>query len=191
MNSYLKYCHELYLICPHGMIAPAELPIEIGLMWYNPKTEKITTKRKAIFRKIPMDADLLYYIIMYRLQSDRYPFHSSKADYFREWLAGRENNRQLGRDIRGKLPQEIGRLQNELERYSSMKSQQTLIDEIYRVMRKHGIDCWGIGDIARRLDKALGQCYTTDLETTLRQLDAVVAAVRSIHERNTQQEAEQ
>ena len=190
INGYLKYCHELYIICPHGMIQPAEVPIEIGLMWCNPKTNKITTKRKSLFRHIEPDADLLYYIIMYRLQSDRYPFHSSKAAYFREWLAGRESNKQLGREVTTKMAMEIRRLNDQLDESRGLINQHKLIQEIIEVMKKHGIYTWSHDHIPDDLNKALSKCLLMDMDTTIRQLENVLATFKRINDLNKAQEVQ-
>ena len=179
MTAYLKYCHEFSVVCPYGLIAPTELPIEFGLVYFNPSTGKLVTKRKAQFRRIEVDADLLYYVIMYRLKSDRYPFHNSKAAYFREWLENRDNNRLLGRDIRGKLIEEIRRLNDELDRYAHFKADRVTLEKINAVLDKHGIHYWG-GDISGELDKALTHAYPSELDAVSLQLAAAIKSIEAI-----------
>ncbi len=70
------------------MVQRQEVEENIGLMWYNPETGALTTKKKAVWRNIEIDALMLLYVIMYRLDSDRLPFYSSQAEYWRDgWRA--------------------------------------------------------------------------------------------------------
>jgi hypothetical protein len=105
--GYLPYCHELYFVVPTGLIDRMELPNDIGLMYFNPKTQGLTTKKKAIYRNIEINPDLLLYVIMNRLNSERMPFTSDKAEYFRLWLDGKMSNRGLGLQVSSKLLTEI------------------------------------------------------------------------------------
>ena len=78
--TYEELCNCLYIVCPKGMIERTELPESVGLMYYDPEKKTITTKKKAIYRKIQYSPDLLLYIIYSRLDSDRYPFYSEKQE---------------------------------------------------------------------------------------------------------------
>ena len=183
INQYLKYCHELVIICPHGMIQPAEVPIEYGLMYYNPTTKNITTKRKPIFRRIDVDADMLYYIIMYRLQSDRYPFHGSKKEYFKEWLVEKEERKNIGIKVSGALPDEISRLNTELLRLKNIGEQSQLVEDIKNVMRKHGIDVWRKDKIPEMLDANLSRNYPMEIDLIEKDLEYSLKIIREIKEK--------
>lgn len=184
MNTYLEYCHELYLICPQGLILPTELPVEFGLMYYNPKTKKIVTRRKALFRRIPVNADLLYYLIMYRLQSDRYPFHSSKAEYFRDWLANKEDGKRLGKEVAEKLGKEIRRLNEELDKTRYVREQSALLQQIKDVLKSHGINPWTSSEIPEAINKALSRSCPVDLDLAVIQLEAALKTIKTANERS-------
>ena len=179
MTQYLKYCHELYLVCPQGMIQGTELPIEIGLMWYNKTTGKITTRRKAVWNNIEVDADMLYYIIMYRLQNDRIPFHSDKLEFFNEWIENKDKNHLIGRRIGTKMAMEIERLQDDLDKYSGVKANVQLMQDIHQVMRKHGIRCWQDERLPAELDKALDKTWPDCLDTVVIQLEAALNTIKA------------
>lgn len=182
MTTYLQYCHEMYLVCPQGMIQATELPIEIGLMYYNPQTQKIVTRRKALFRHINISPDFLYYIIMYRLRSDRFPFHSDSAAYFRDWLANKQSNRQLGCHVRGRIAEEIRRLNDEQDKSKMVREQAALVTDIVHVMSKHGLRIWGMNSITQELDRALSKCFLVNLDATVIQLDAALKTVKSLND---------
>ncbi len=61
--TYEELCNCLYIVCPKGMIERTELPESVGLMYYDPEKKTITTRKKAIFRKIEYSPEMLIYII--------------------------------------------------------------------------------------------------------------------------------
>ncbi len=67
-RGYMPYCHQFYFVCPSGLIDRAEVEPDIGLIWFNPSTSNLVTKRKAEHRKIEISTDLLMYVIMNRLE---------------------------------------------------------------------------------------------------------------------------
>lgn len=90
--TYEEICNCLYIVCPKGMIDRTELPESIGLMYYDPEKKTITTRKRAIYRKIEYTPELLLYIIFSRLDSDRIPFFSRPAGIFRG-IRRRENGK--------------------------------------------------------------------------------------------------
>jgi hypothetical protein len=116
MLTYLPLVHQLYLVCPKGMIKPEELPTDIGLIWYNPENKSLYTKRKPPARKIDISMDMLLYIIYSRLDNDRIPFYSSIAEYYRDWTDNKISNKDLGQKVNNKMLSEIRRLETKLSR---------------------------------------------------------------------------
>ena len=78
--TYEELCNCLYIVCPKGIIDRTEIPESVGLMYYDVDKKTISTKKKAIFRKIEYSPEMLLYIIFSRLSSDRYPFFSDKQE---------------------------------------------------------------------------------------------------------------
>lgn len=100
--TYEEICNCLYIVCPKGMIDRTELPESIGLMYYDPEKKTITTRKRAIYRKIEYTPELLLYIIFSRLDSDRIPFFSDRRAYFEAYAAGkRKTGTWRGRSIPG------------------------------------------------------------------------------------------
>lgn len=97
--TYEEICNCLYIVCPKGMIDRTELPESIGLMYYDPEKKTITTRKRAIYRKIEYTPELLLYIIFSRLDSDRIPFFSDRRAYFEAYAAGKTENRDLARAV--------------------------------------------------------------------------------------------
>ncbi len=180
-SQYLPYFHEFYFVVPAGMVQRQEVEENIGLMWYNPETGALTTKKKAVWRNIEIDALMLLYIIMNRLNSDRLPFHSSQAEYWREWLEGKRNDRDLGYQVRSKLVTRINELEQENKRYRNFKEDREEHGQIINVMRKHGLSTWG--NAAETLDAALSRSYPAELDTIRSQLANSILSIDKLKEK--------
>lgn len=180
-SQYLPYFHEFYFVVPAGMVQRQEVEENIGLMWYNPETGVITTKKKAVWRNIEIDALMLLYVIMYRLDSDRLPFHSTKADYWRDWAEGRISDRELGNQVRSKLVTRISELEQENKRYSNFKEDREEHGQIVNIMRKHGLSTWG--NVAETFDAALSRPYPAELDTIRSQLANSILSIDKLKEK--------
>jgi hypothetical protein len=183
-SRYLPYCHEFYFVTPTGMVQRQEVEESIGLMWYNPNTEALTTKKKAVHRKIDVSSEMLLYIIMNRLESDRLPFHSTKTEYWRYWLDNKISNRELGYQVKSKLLDKIGELERENQRYSRFKEEHTEYKKIIEVLQKHGIrTCYR----PEALDTVLTLSYPPELDIVQNQLQV---AIKEIDKLKTKTKAE-
>lgn len=171
-TQYMPYCHEFYFVTPTGLVQRQEVEENIGLMWYNPKTGRLTTKKKAIYRDIEVSANMLLYIIMNRLDSDRHPFHSTKVEYWKDWLNNKINNRELGYHVRSKLLDQNRELERENQRYRHFKEALNEYNKILEIMKKHDLNTWY--KVAETLDKALSLPYPAELDTIRDQLDKVI-----------------
>jgi len=179
-NTYLPLVHELYIVCPKGMIDRTEIPEVIGLMYYDPKSKILTTKKKAIYRDVEIDANMLLYIIYSRLDSDRVPFYSTKKEHWKAWLAEKEDNKSIGRRVKSKLLNEIRRLEGELDEAKIFEGRKVEYESILDVMRKH--DLYARGErLSVTLDRALcGQHKDIRLESIKRNLKNALADIESM-----------
>lgn len=186
-QCYLPYFHEFYFVVPKGLIKREELEENIGLMYYDPETGNITTKKKAVYRNIEIDADFLFYIFMYRIDSDRAPFMLHKEDVFRAWLKGKESNRSLSYRVKSKLLEENVRLEDELRQMERFKDHSETLERIRAIMAKHGIrgPFWNIED---QLEEALKRNYPPELDNIR---DAAASVTSSIDKLKFQMEKNQ
>jgi len=176
--TYEELVNCLYIVCPKGMIDRTELPESIGLMYYDPEKNTITTRKKAIFRKIEYSPELLLYIIYTRLSPDRIPFFSEKREYFEEYVAGKRTAQQLGRSVSSKLVQENQRLEEELRRVEEFRGRNEEYRAIMEVIRKHGIWGWRSGGVAAELDKALSRKPSADIADVREDLERIVSRLQ-------------
>lgn len=177
-TNYMPYCHELYFVTPAGMVQRHEIEDSIGLMWYNESTKRLTTKKKALHRKIEISADMLLYVIMTRLESDRLPFHETKADYWRDWLEMKISNRDLAMRVNSSLLKQINELEAENKRYRNFQDVRDKLEQIYRVMDNHGLSTWR--NTAETLDKALSSSYPPKLDEIRSKLEDCLIDIQEI-----------
>lgn len=187
--GYMPFCHELYFVVPKGLIDRMELPNDIGLMYYNPETKALITKKKAIHRKIEISAEMLLYVIMNRLDSDRLPFNSTKAEYWRDWLAGKTSDRELGWHVNCKLLKRIGELETENQRYSNFKEDRIELDNIHKVLKKHGLSTWC--NVSENIDTALSRPYPSELDVIRSQLEVAIKEIDRYKEKELSNQKEQ
>ncbi len=153
-RDYLRYCHRFSFVCPTGIIKLEELPEEIGLIYYNPEKDTITTRRKAQFREIEWPQDMLWYIIICRADKETgHPFFSSERELCQAWVDDRIDRQLLGYRVRGKIrdvTEENYRLKVENEDLKQQLQQHERIKEM--------------------LEKAGYRTYRHVLEDTVREL---------------------
>jgi len=78
---------------------------------------------------------------------------SKKAEYFKDWLANKINNRELAWRVKSKLLDQVRELENEIRRLSRARDDLEAYQEVLKVMQKHGLNTWY--NPAEKLDKAL------------------------------------
>lgn len=182
--GYRQYCHRFYFACPAGLIAPEELPDDVGLIWYNPEKDCIYTKRKAAFRDIKIPWEMLYYLVISRLDSDRHPFFSSRREYLEAWVQDKEDCRFLGYEVRNKMTQlidsltkQVNDLKKELERQKDDIAKAKRIEEI---LERHGIRTywWRMEkDLEEALSNAMPPRLVRSLHTINEEINRIMASL--------------
>lgn len=169
-RGYLDYCHKFYFVCPKGLISRDEIESmneNIGLMYYHKDYAncKLYTMKAPAIRDIEISAPMMYYIIMSKLEPDKYPFFSEKKKYFEKWLESKQKNKSLGLTINGKIGETIveqektnDELERKLERF---EGKEELINDVFHYLDLKGLlTSWGgkelEDDWKEKLDKMLG-----------------------------------
>jgi len=179
-HTYLPLVHELSIVCPVGLIEKSELPTEIGLIWYNPDKKSLTVKKKPLYRKIEIDADLLMYVIMNRLEKDRIPFYSSKAEHFQAWLDNKISNHALGIRVKTKIATRLIELEDELAEKSRFDhgTEKAVFDAIIEVMRNNGY--WRSENPAEWLKEKFEEAYPPVLDDVIKRLQWEIENIERI-----------
>lgn len=152
-EGYLPVCHELYFACPAKLIAPDELPQDVGPLWLT--GSRLVTKRKAVRRTPDHKAlvGLMAYVLMSRTRVVANMWEANAADggvaYWRAWLSQKGEDQRVGREvsrqIRRKLDEAISaqrRAENERDRLEEVR------DALKRLGLDERLSSW---DVERRL----------------------------------------
>lgn len=163
--TYLDACHQLYFVCPSGVIQPDELPGDVGLLWVAKTGTRLFVKRKATFRDIDLPIDLLIHVLMCRtvIVGDMWQANSKAANNrqrnaqrWRRWLDDREKNRELGDEVRGMIAKLYAEIEVENVR---LKATHAGYETMRRCLADMGFDPevpvsqWGLRE---RITEALG-----------------------------------
>lgn len=114
-RGYLPFCNEFLFVAPPGVIETGEVADEAGLLVCSANATRLYRKKKAPYRDVEIPECLYRYILFSRVRVMRewhdHPDHNS--DFWRQWLAGKRELKQLGWRVRGALRE---RLQEEIDR---------------------------------------------------------------------------
>lgn len=183
--AYLSQCHQFFFACPAGLIQPEELADDVGLIWYDPEASRLRVRRKAVFRPIEIPPQLLYYIIMSRIESDRHPFFSSAREHLEAWVEDRGNRQRLSRMVTGKIADTIRQQERQIfELQTQLKSanwEREQANDVYAKLSKLGIQTWHgdwFSDLARRLHGSIPHDVVRDIVRIQQQLDGLAKRVK-------------
>lgn len=182
---YLQYCHKFYFVCPRDLIKPDELPSEVGLMYCNPETLALSTKRAAPLRHVDLPTEMLYYIIMSKLESDRHPFFSNRREFFEALVQDKNGREDLGRKLNEKTVAYIRELRDRAEE-AERKAQrfEHRVEEakhLEKIIRNAGIDTrrWNWQeDIERALKSGMPLGTESKIESAIRDLQSILESLK-------------
>lgn len=157
--AYLQYCHQFYFVSPAGVIEMEDLSEGIGLIHYNPEKKTLRTKRKSNIRHIEMPLDMLYYLVIARVENSEHPFFRNKREYFEAYLEDKKERKAMGYVVASKMAKDISELATENEEMkrelSSLRRQKEELDKIKVVCKAKGLSTfWGFD---QELEKVLSQ----------------------------------
>lgn len=187
-HLYLQYCHEFYFVVPTGLVKKTELPDGVGLKYYNPETKAIRTVKKALYRSdVEISADMLMYIIMNRLDSDRIPFYGdNRLDYAKAYIENKADKKYVGNTLSSRLAKDLQEAYKELDRIKHNKDKIDLFYRIEKVLKNRGVIRWGYwrneDELIEALDKALSREYPKELDDIRQRLEYDLKAIDEIKE---------
>lgn len=199
-NCYLQYCNEFYFICPAGLIKKEELPMEVGLIWYNPETKALTTKRKAVYRNATADLTEMYrYIIYSRLDPDRIPFYKDRAEYAKAYLEDKRDKKQVGWNLGSKLARELEEARRQLDNLDgTIKKAQMFNDLVKLLIKKNVIPSYEEyslitsnrpprnaewEEVLKSIEKKLGKVYPDELDDIKASLESSLKRINRVIEK--------
>jgi hypothetical protein len=187
---YLDLCNEFSFACPTGLISPDELSPGVGLIYYSPEKGSLRTQRKAAFRQVDIPLDMLWYIIMYRVNSDsKHPFFSSEREYLEEWVRDRDDRKELGWSVSGKLfarlidqKDKITDLERQIKRFeSSDETEKEQLVQLRQLATKAGASQWQAEHYpAQFFEQAMKVSVSTEMAKLVNSLEQNVSRLKSM-----------
>lgn len=148
-HGYLDYCNEFYFVCPSGLIDPAEVRADVGIMWATGK--RVWRKRKAHRRDVEIPELFYRYILMCRTRIVS-PYENEGIDgreFWQRWLADKKEKKILGYEVSRRIHEKyeadvmkVRRDQRELE--ARLKD----FEAITKLLERAGInpESWQVTD---------------------------------------------
>lgn len=105
-QSYLPYCTDFYFVAPTGVIDPAEVPEQAGLLLSSKNGTRLYCKKKAPCRHVEIPNSVYKYILMSRtkiVNSTYYNNESNQKEYWQQWLDNKQESKALGYNVSAKI----------------------------------------------------------------------------------------
>lgn len=178
--QYKDYCHRMYFACPTGMISPAELPNDVGLVYYNPEMDSITTRKKPAIRPIEIPWEMLYYLLLYRVDSDHsHPFFSTQREMLEAWVQDKADRRNLGYFVSRKLAKTLKENEELRTKVGIMEKEVELLEEMREIMGRAGYRTYNWA-IKEELERALNSELPRGIEVAARNIKNEVERLEKI-----------
>ena len=135
-QNYLPLCSDFYFVCPWGLIQPEEVAAPAGLMWVAKTGTRLWVKRKAARRQVEIP-EILWRSVAMRLDQGR-PYLSN-AEYWRGWIAEKEQSLDVGHRVARRLREMISSKIVAVEcENTSLKRQNERLQEVKLTMDRVG-----------------------------------------------------
>lgn len=196
-RGYLNYCHKFYFVCPKGMISRKEIENmdeNVGLIYYSEDYANCnlhTMKAPVLSNQEIPPAEMLYYIIISKLESDRYPFFSTKKEFFKNWLKEKKDNKKLAMRLEGEIGNILYEQQRKIDKIEAQKKRlderQEQIEKVLEFLSEKGLSKWNHKNFPlednwkEKLDELLSSNFTErDKREIRRAIDSAESAVEKL-----------
>ena len=144
-QTYLPYCNEFSFVAPPGIIDPAEVPADAGLLLSSKNGTRLYCKKKAPHRNVEIPDSVFNYILMSRTRIVESTYNNNSAFdwkiYWEKWLATKKEKRDFGYHVSKKIRElheekviEVERKQKRLERKIDR------FENVERILKELGLD---------------------------------------------------
>lgn len=143
-TNYLSYCHKFYWACSTGLIKPEEVSDPCGLVWVN-GDGGWSVRKAALYRPIEIPWEMLYYIIISKLRSDRHPFFSSTKEYFEAYVQDKHDKILLGDMVSEKWRADLAAMDERVKQAERRAKEAELALQVLEVLKQQKIRVtdWG------------------------------------------------
>lgn len=173
LNGYLEYCNCFYVVSAAGVVKESELPESAGWLEASKTGSRLFMRRKAVYRAVPLNENLVRYILMSRVKPcSRWQQlngdEQSAADRLRNWVGDKENKRMLGADVSAKIHQVVAKMEVECIR---LRKQNESYDDLRQMLRELDLNpespgSWGVRQRLEQVKRAVPPRLRADLEIT-------------------------
>lgn len=138
--GYLPYCNEFYFACAHGIVSPAEVPAEAGLLVGSKNTRRLHCKKKAVYRDVTIPESLYRYILFARARITREQ-NTEKGAHWRDFLEDRRDLKDIGYRVSRKLRETVKHRVDEAEKTNKrLQKQIENLQDVSRLCERLGIN---------------------------------------------------
>ncbi|MFZ5815333.1 MAG: MmcB family DNA repair protein [Bacillota bacterium] len=150
-SNYLNYCHRFYWACPSGLIKPEEVADECGLVWVNEDGD-LSVRKAALYRNIEIPWEMLYYILISRIDPDRHPFFNTTREYFEAYLQDKHDKYLLGDMVSRKWRADLEAVKQRVTEAEEIRRRAAVALEVMEVLKEFGIEVSSWNGTASRYD---------------------------------------
>jgi len=141
-QEYLPYCTDFYFVAPAGIIDPAEVPAEAGLLLTSKNGTMLYCKKKSPHRSIVTPTSLLIYIIMSRAKIVPSAYtNDNMLAYWQQWLSEKNEKQKLGYNVSNRL-RELYRenVTKVRDKQTRLEGQIERLENIKMILKELGFD---------------------------------------------------
>ena len=114
-RAALPLCNEFWWVAPPGIIDKSEVSPECGLLETSKNGSRLFTRKRPQYRDIEPPVDLFTYVLMCRVvMKDN--LHESQIEYWRNWLAEKQERRDVGYRVSASLRKIVDEKINAVEK---------------------------------------------------------------------------
>lgn len=153
-RNYLPYCSEFYFAAPPGIIDPSELPEEAGLIVTSKNVKRLFVKKKAPERSVDIPESIFRYILMWRTRVVDERVEQSNTEYWKQWLAEKDERKELGYNVSKKIRQLVDeRIKKVSSRNENLERDNERLSKIKEILIKidmKSVSAWNVEDKLRQ-----------------------------------------
>jgi len=194
-QEYLPYCNSFYFACPPGVIAPEELPAEVGLLVTSTHGKMLLKKRKAVRRDVHIPESIYQYILMSRTRIIKERSDGAQGvAFWQEWLKEKQINSRLGWAVGKALREEIEtRVEKADQTNTVLQRQIERLEDVKKTLIELGLDAgvssWDVRRMARESAKLVPVELRRSITIVQAELKRFEDALNGLERGNTQQSA--
>jgi len=190
--GYLPFCNQLYFVCPdESVISKSEVPEQCGLYVASKNFSMLYLKKKAPRREVEIPTDFFCYILFSRARIGEELKTGSNVERMRQWLAEKDEKKQIGHDVAWKLRHLMAaKIRETVEENRTLKNEMEGLKELKRVCEKLGVNPLWLGDIEFKVEEKLREFksgfnrdFFNDLGATINQVGRLSEMLETIKQK--------